>query len=263
MRVFEKLVSFCMPLIMLTVVIFCVIVHADAHAALTLDDLKQITNTAKSPSPTLDIPKVPYTFSGDSFEAWRGIEDAINNSAQNQIMMHISGFGGSTFLGHEVVQIIRTAKAHGKTVEMIVEGPSMSMHALLVCSASSYKLLPGASLMFHNMFSYGEYFGGALTLKNKPETNPSMVAMYYEMLLDCVDNKILTKDDVQAILTGHEVYISNLHGETIKTVIADPSAIESISSFVIQGLCNVLTYLYYGVLLAAIGFLISRAVRRN
>lgn len=125
-------------------------------------------------------------------------------SKDDTVMVKLHGYGGEV----TDASLIRDALHHTEaTTVAYVDGPSYSAHAYIACAAQRIHLESDAMLMFHAPYSQQPGDGRA-----------GLVAFAGQMLQECVDKGILTKQNVTDIMLGKEVYVflsTDVNGKTI------------------------------------------------
>lgn len=116
------------------------------------------------------------------------------------VTLHLANFGGYVHTGVQIINAMKASKAH--TIAE-VEGPSYSMGALIACAANELQLHPYAFLMFH------DYSGG---FRGKGSESREMIKAFDTlsrnlMTQECQAKGILTKEQVDAVSSGSDIYI--------------------------------------------------------
>ncbi len=134
--------------------------------------------------------------------AYSQLEFILSKATSDQtFIFHIAGYGGSTDAGTQLMWYIQNTKAN--TV-MRVEAPSYSMHAMLVCSGKHIEALPNTYLMFHD-YSIGYEGKANEALKMIEASNHQLKKVMQDT---CLKRKLLTKNEVEAIMTnGTDIYV--------------------------------------------------------
>lgn len=129
---------------------------------------------------------------------------------QDEVVFHIAGVGGQVDTAFDLINNIKSTKAH--TV-MIVESPSYSAHSFIAVSGNELIMLPYTYLMFHTSSAYGT---NCFTVEGVDRTVPNVehcLKFLENHLFEVnkfIDNiAILTPQEKQSIKTGHDVYITS------------------------------------------------------
>jgi hypothetical protein len=96
--------------------------------------------------------RVPDTFEFSDKRVWDNIEYKIASHRYTTITLLWAGYGGYVFMGEQFIDVMTKAKAQGVTINVIIDGFSASMHAVVPCYASHTTLLPSGTLYFHHSF---------------------------------------------------------------------------------------------------------------
>lgn len=164
---------------------------------------------APAPTPTaipsaIELTMPPMVDPDDPF--WSTVGDAVRSGLIQDVTLRVTGYGGDVLTGFQFIQNVLEGEKKGTKVHMKVTGPAYSMDALFVCAGTDYSIMPGASLMFHQMAGEGSYIFGLIGTRDT-ETDPAQDAVQNMVMNLCVSKGLLSNQNVKDILNDHEVYV--------------------------------------------------------
>ncbi len=128
---------------------------------------------------------VPDTFNKESQPAWDALLYRINNSNEDVVLWWY-GYGGSVDYANYIFKKLRESK---KNIQIEIIGPSISMHAMVLCVLPDKVSFKNSYAVFHGVF-VGHLFG-------KKIYSDSMTR---SLMSSCVQNKVLTQFDVDMLV---------------------------------------------------------------
>lgn len=168
-------------LVLLTLLVSAIVIH-DAHAEVLRGDNRTLV---------LQTPKLfTYRYAAE----WNRLKYAIDVTNKPLIIVYVAGRGGSIDLGESFTDAVDRAKARGIKVKFVVIGYSASMHALILCHASSVQL--GAPILFH-IGADG----------HTPDYSNSAQRELERLMSGCVSLGIVTRSDIRAVQSEHELIV--------------------------------------------------------
>lgn len=198
--------------------------------------------------PTVITIDTPLTFMGADNQGWEAIIQGLATLKSGDVVtFNVTGFGGEVIEGNRVVNAIVEAEKRGVTVNMDVVGPAYSMHAYITLFADKVILESNGGLMFHEMSSQETFL--RLIPYRVTSLDPASRQLEIYFLHQGLLTQRLTKEDVDAILDGKDVYKTR-YLDRIRTDIVedDLGAINVIESILILLLKIVSAVIVVGLL---------------
>ena len=132
-----------------------------------------------------------------------------NASSRDTIVLHINSVGGNA---STAIQFLRVLSETDATVVASVEGDCMSAATMIFLSADTVEISPHSIFLFHN------YSGGAVGKGGEVFEKVKHLQRWSEDLLRSVYSGFLTKEEIEDILAGKDIWMTaaEVHGRVQK-----------------------------------------------
>lgn len=136
----------------------------------------------------------------------------------DKVILHLDGYGGRVDNTQMLLSAIQNTDA---CVETHVEGPVYSAHAILSVAGDRIMVTNNGLFMFHRSSLYGNAEQLCKSHEGRQDRTQSakdkchkmyeaLIKLDRKMMIDLL-HKVLSADDLKAVLDGHDVYITK-HG---------------------------------------------------
>lgn len=120
-----------------------------------------------------------------SLSKWEKLVKKIQSNSTKVVILDWKGYGGLERVGLIFIERLKIAQKL-QTIKFDIEGPSISMHALVLCHADNVKFAsPNAVMIFHPVFYKDDYGKKVYAMETMPLFDP------------CIKKGYLTKADVK------------------------------------------------------------------
>lgn len=158
---------------------------------------------------------------------WGPLESAFYDLANQDLSkvhlvvnLHIVGFGGDMILTRNVENSILAAENNGVYVNAIIDGPAISGHAYLACSANNITMVQGGSLTYHHVG--GDAYIGFFSIPYKIYPNdPEITNAWDAQLALCEARGVLTPADIDTMNNGYRIVFVAKQSGIEKLVLSD------------------------------------------
>lgn len=135
--------------------------------------------------------------------------ETLRQAGKNDtVIFHLSGYGGDAHTTSLIMDGVKASKAH---IVMITEAPVYSGHAYIALSGHklimrpySFLMLHFSSVLNHDCKEETGYDRGVSNVEHCNALKNALVTQCVQMLSDL---PLLTSEEKQQIITGHDVYI--------------------------------------------------------
>jgi len=172
-----------------------------------------VSSIAKAHTNTIPSNTITYTIPQEfgSYEQWESIINTLPKLPANTIVnLYISGVGGDLLTEDAVQNSIKLAQQHGVVFNGILTGPTISAHALFICSLNNIQMLPGSSLTFHNGGQIEQPIPLVPIFYKKYIDDPEFKILFDKELQQCQLKGFVNSQDIEAIYSGKRVIVTNL-----------------------------------------------------
>lgn len=161
---------------------------------------------SSSNSKETTIYTTPRTMAVKDMTTWDNIGLWMEKTKAKTIVLNWNGVGGFTWIGERFIQHMKAAQRQGKKVIVKVTKEAISMHAIVICNASSYIMLPKTTMTFHCAFC-------------QSRGKPKQYIEEYKYFDSCKAKGILTSKEIYYIVKLHKRVV--LHQDGKREVLED------------------------------------------